>query len=172
MADHQLTPDCEVEEWRSIEGHPYEVSSLGRVRRTFDRHGKWVGRIVKPHRDAAGYLRFTFPHGKERAHVLVCIAFHGPRPSAMHDASHWDGDKTNNVPANIRWATKRENMLDKIRHGTIVRGERVNTAKLRTEDVLQIRRRRGESAKALAVEYGVTADSIDNVRKGRTWAWL
>lgn len=36
-------------------------------------------------------------------HLLVCEAFHGPRPSKSHHAHHIDGDKVNNKASNLEW---------------------------------------------------------------------
>ncbi|WP_208609489.1 HNH endonuclease signature motif containing protein [Streptomyces atriruber] len=54
----------------------------------------------------------------ESAHFLVCVAFHGPRPTASHQVAHGDGDPTNNRPCNLRWATPAENSAGAVRHGT------------------------------------------------------
>jgi hypothetical protein len=56
-------------------------------------------------------------------HHLVLEAFVGPRP-AGRQAAHGDGDKANNVVTNLRWATRKENEGDKVRHGTKVFGAR------------------------------------------------
>lgn len=61
--------------------------------------------------------------GKQRAtpvHVLVALAFHGPRPEGM-EVRHLDGTRTNNRPENLAWGTHSENMQDKVAHGTATR---------------------------------------------------
>lgn len=57
-------------------------------------------------------------------HRLVCEAFHGPQPTKYHEVAHWDGDRLNNAPSNVRWATHKENEADKIRHGKVASGDR------------------------------------------------
>lgn len=84
--------------WRPVPSHPgYEASTWGRVRNAR------TGHVLRPQRCAKGYVKVHLGRAKqERVHVLVCEAFHGPRPPA-HDADHRDWDKTNNTPANLRW---------------------------------------------------------------------
>lgn len=109
-------------------------------------------------------------------HLLVCEAFHGPKPTPKHEVAHWDGDPGNNVPANLRWATRAENMADKIRHGRVSRtsGEIDGMSKLKTADVIEIRRRAaaGESQRVLAREFGVKQPTISNIFTRTTWGHL
>lgn len=72
--------------------------------------------------DIGGYLKVRLTHGDVRrkyfAHVLVCTAFHGPKPSPGHECRHLDGSRTHNKPGNLQWGTRSENALDRVRHGT------------------------------------------------------
>lgn len=113
-----------IEEWRVIDDAPdYAVSDRGRVKRIVpDWQGKYDGRILKPSTHRSGYLAHVLctPSGKitRKVHRLVCQAWHGPSPSPKHHAAHYDGQNQNNTPDNLYWATARENVLDKKRHGT------------------------------------------------------
>ena len=102
-------------------------------------------------------------------HQLVCITFHGERPSPNHDAAHVDGNKTNNHWTNLRWATRAENEADKVRHGTSNRGERNGMAKLTDEQAAIVisESLRGVSRQTLAERYGVTPGAISNIVRGR-----
>lgn len=107
---------------------------------------------------------------------LVCEAFHGPPPdwSRNYHAAHWDGNELNNRPENLRWATSKENIEDKNRHGTMARGERGGRTKLTEAQVLEIRRRRasGELGKTLAEEFGVSTTVISRIHLRRIWAHI
>lgn len=46
-----------------------------------------------------------------KVHVIVCTAFHGPKPSKLHEVGHEDDDRSNNHPNNLRWITRSENMI-------------------------------------------------------------
>ena len=94
------------------------------------------------------------------AHVIVCEAWHGPRPSGMQ-AAHGNGVRTDNRPGNLSWKPPPGNQADKLRHGTHGR-------RLTREQVAAIRAS-GESRAALAVRYGVSPGTISHVRTGYTW---
>jgi hypothetical protein len=106
------------ETWRSVAEAPdYEVSDLGRV------HSRRRGqpKMLRGWLDKKGYRKvFIYgPDGRriERfVHALVAEAFHGPRPEGA-DTRHLDGDKANNAASNLRFGSRSENELDKVRHG-------------------------------------------------------
>lgn len=119
-----------------------------------------------------GYLAVSlWSNGRGKTwpvHQLVCMTFHGPRPSERHHAAHWDGDKSNCRATNLRWATREENEADKIRHGKTNRGERNGQAVLTDAQVAEIKRRlaAGERCCNLAREYGVGGSAISNIKRG------
>ena len=49
-------------------------------------------------------------------HILVCNAFHGPRPSPRHQVDHINRDRFDNRPENLRWVTPHENSMNNITH--------------------------------------------------------
>lgn len=63
-------------------------------------------------------------NGKARAarcqdfyvHVLVAMAFLGPRPSPDHRVLHWDDHPEHNWPGNLRWGSYSENAEDRRRN--------------------------------------------------------
>jgi hypothetical protein len=169
----------DIEQWLPVEGWPYEVSDLGRVRRAVATPGTRKGKILKPTKNVRwGYLYVMLncvPRKQNRrVHVMVCEAFHGPRPSPEHDAAHKDGNRTNNVATNLKWATRTENMADAMEQGTFVKGADHWSAKLIPDDVCAIRRRvaLGENMHRLAEEFGLCASQVCRISKRQTWAWL
>jgi NUMOD4 motif/HNH endonuclease len=115
------------EEWRSVAGWPYEVSSFGRVRRTTLENqnrtrcnpNSYEGKILKLMPDKNGYLTVDFRDSTRRLTAkvaqLVCTAFNEPKPPGCRLVRHLDDCKTNNRPHNLRWGTHLENSLDRIR---------------------------------------------------------
>lgn len=88
---------------------------------------KRFGRALKPG-FRRGYASFVLcVEGRKisrTAHQLVCAAFNGPRPAPDMHCAHRDGDKSNNTPGNLYWATPQQNADDRERHGTTHRGPR------------------------------------------------
>lgn len=150
----------------------YEVSSEGRIQRAIGGRGCRAGRIISQRINRDGYACATlYRHGKKRGHLVsrvICAAFHGPPPSPTHHAAHIDGDRQNNRPGNLRWATPVENEADKIAHGTHRRGEGMTTAKL-NEDKVRAIRADTRRQRAIAADYGITQSLVSLVKTKRVW---
>ncbi len=116
-----------AERWRPVVGYEglYEVSNLGQVRSLdyVDVRGRlWRGGSRKSRPNVrSGHpqipLRRHGEKGMAYVHRLVLEAFVGPAPEGM-EACHNDGNPTNNALSNLRWASRAENNLDRVRHGT------------------------------------------------------
>lgn len=112
--------------WRAIPGYEgsYEVSTFGRVRsldRVDHRGYRRTGRPIFPS-CSRGYFRLGLSDAKGKrksygVHVLVLLAFVGPRPNG-YEGCHFDGDPSNNRLSNLRWDSRSENQKDRARHGT------------------------------------------------------
>lgn len=162
----------EDEEWRATPYEGYFVSSFGRVR------GR-KGRVLKPTLKDTGsgsYLVVACGRNNQQTvHTLVCLAWHGPRPAGM-EVAHNDGHHLNNMPDNLRWATRAENMKDKVDFGNAsggsMPGEMHPNAKLTWAQAAEIRSTpdgpRG-SLKILAAKYGVSRTTIRYIQQGRNW---
>jgi len=124
--------------------------------------------------DIGGYkqvqLRLNGKRLLKLVHVLVLEAFVGPRPPGKESA-HWNGVRDDNRLANLRWATRLENMQDMVRHGTTARGERSGKSKLTDRAVLEMRRMRrwGSSYQAIADRFGVSDTVARFAIIGKTW---
>ena len=174
------------EEWRIIRDTDgmYEVSSLGRVR-SLDRvlhkadgtDQPWRGTVRTPTLAGRGYWSVTLRFGRRRnVHVLVCEAFHGPKPTPTHQAAHTNGDHRDNRADNLRWKTPVGNQQDSIRHGTKATppsgsGEVNNNARLSLTDVQQIRAMRtgGATLVTIASRFGVGKSQVHNIVTGKQW---
>lgn len=171
-----------METWRPVTGYDYEVSSEGRVRRKTAFKNLPVGFVLKPKitTHTRGYAQVALSRAGKYWHVcvnaLVCGAFHGPKPTPEHEAAHWDGNKLNNTPDNLRWATSSENCLDKRRHGTIPdrKGELHPLHILTAELVTQMRqdRQTGLTYPQLAAKYQTPKLTVYDAVRGKTWTHL
>jgi hypothetical protein len=137
---------------------------------------RFKGKILNPTQDSTGYLSLRHLGGGEKGkrstvHNLVCVAFHGARPSPDHEIAHWDGDKTNNRSINLRWASSAVNKEDALRLGRRNHGERHGHALLTESAVREIRAERasGTPLRLLADRFCVTVGCISNIANRRTW---
>lgn len=172
--------------FQSLTADVGEVSNLGRVRRCKPHIGGYrkgysvpAGKILQPSKSTKRWYPTVHLSNGDRSAtrripVLVCEAFHGPRPSPDHVVAHWDGDKDNNTESNLRWATLRENYSDSIRQGVTNRGERSPMAKLTEHDVIEIRAllASGFLHREIAANFGVHRKTIGHIANKETWGWL
>lgn len=106
-----------TERWKAIEGFPYSVSSLGRVR------SDKTGNILAAGVDKDGYPRVVLYNGTSkryvRVHKLVMEAYR-PRKHVSHVlVDHKDRDRSNNALRNLRWATHPANCANKVCNRTV-----------------------------------------------------
>jgi hypothetical protein len=106
--DWKTVPGCQGV-WASTEGAIWQEPVPGiRVRRPGLRHQS---------RSSAGYLRACVIRTAGSrivavglgVHVLVALAFHGPRPTPNHVPDHIDNNPGNNRATNLEWVTASEN---------------------------------------------------------------
>lgn len=160
-------------EWRTIPSYPmYEASEDGQIRR--------IGKAVPLTRGYSKkrpnpYPLVSLSVGGKRingfVNRLICMTFHGPKPSPSHHAAHEDGDPDNNHKDNVSWKTPVENEADKKRHGRVPKGSRHPKARFTEAQIEEIRRRYlalpriGKKVKhgaraALAAEYGIQSSYL------------
>jgi hypothetical protein len=105
-------------------------------------------------------------------HRLVCEAFHGSPPDGKGHVAHFDGNKSNNTPENLRWASCYENRQDGKRLGEIRAGERHPSAKLNWDCVEKIRAivSSGSSKMSeVARQFGLTPAHVRDIVTHRIW---
>lgn len=173
-----------MEEWRAVVGFEgaYEVSDMGRVRsipRVASDGRRLTGRVLRPLPHPYGYAMAALcragEYRKHLVHRLVLEAFVGPAPDG-EEGCHGDGNPANNALTNLRWDTRRGNMADAVRHGTmrpgLVPGERNGMSKLNASDVRAMRSMRARGAKYSEIggRFGVSDVQAGNVCSGRSWA--
>jgi hypothetical protein len=94
----------------------YRIGSNGQLKAPNSRRNP-AGRVMKC-ASQGGYVRteLVSKYGKRlkaMVHIIVCHAFHGPKPSEGHTVDHIDGDPSNNSASNLRWATRTEQVLNR-----------------------------------------------------------
>ena len=114
--------------WRDVPGFEgvYQVSFDGMVR-SLDRYefikNRWgsvtrrpqKGRILKPVKDQAGYLKVGLKRKNaitnKRIHTLVAEAFLLDKPKGADRVNHKDSNRWNNVVTNLEWSDASHNAL-------------------------------------------------------------
>lgn len=118
------------EKWEPIpnwEGY-YSVSNLGRVRshdrvvmRSNGRRQFWAGKIMSGRPTGSGHhkvqLRMNGYYEEHLIHRLVMLVFVGPCPEGQ-EVCHKNGNGVDNRLSNLRYGTRSQNQLDRVRHGT------------------------------------------------------
>jgi predicted XRE-type DNA-binding protein len=175
--------------WKDIEGYEglYEVSNFGEIK-SIERK-VWNGkncyrtqkeRILKPGLSSCSkYLCVDLSKdGKSKTrnvHDLVLKAHVGSRPEGMQ-ACHGPKGHLDNSVSNLYWGTPQQNNReDKLRDGTLARGEKHGCAKLTEEQVREIRKLalKGElTQKEIAEIFGITRANVSMLKRGKTWSHL
>lgn len=118
-----------IEIWKAIPGYEgkYEVSTHGRVR-SLPHHVRLVirgkgylrlspGRILKPGKTKSGHVSVSLGrHNSKLVHYLVLLAFVGERPK-NYDILHLNGIPDDNRLQNLKYGSRRENLLQDYRTG-------------------------------------------------------
>lgn len=102
----------------------------------------------------------------------VCEKANGTPPTPKHEAAHSCGKGEDGCisPHHLVWKTHLENEADKIAHGTILDGERHNSARLSQADIAKIRRiGRNLPQRVIADMFGVERSNIGRILRGDTW---
>lgn len=160
----------DIEEWRLIPTIPdFAASDFGRIRNLVS------GNTTHGSLYTTGYRYIQIKKIRYGVHRLVTLAFHGLPPNpGKTQVNHLDGNKQNNCPPNLEWATPQENAL----HATKVLlkrvGENVNTSVLTDERVIDLRIRygNGESPTILIAESGITASTFHKMIDGTNWSHI
>lgn len=164
-------------EWRPAPNFPdHEVSEYGDVRRVNDGRGLKAGAVLAGY-NQNGYRMYKLCRNGEKvkvfAHRLVCEAWHGAPDPMRPMVAHWDGSKDNNHYSNLRWASCKENLADRVRHGTHPTGSRNGRAVLTEDDVRRIRQEykgeRGQMTK-LSKRHGVSLRTVYSIVNNHNWS--
>lgn len=125
-------------------------------------------------RDRHGYAKMMVRGACKAVSRLVCEDANGPPPATNYDAAHSCGNGHRGCVAktHLRWATRKENVEDMRRHGTMSVGESRHNAKITARDARRIADApKAATNAALAGRYGISASQVRMIRAGRSWRW-
>jgi DNA-binding CsgD family transcriptional regulator len=87
------------------------------------------------------------------------------------ECRHLDGDPTNNNVSNLQWGTRKDNVADAKRHGTIRIGERAFGSVLTAKRVIAARKMyaNGTALNDIAREFGISYATLSSAILGKSW---
>ena len=173
--------------WKDIKDYEglYQVSNLGRVKALAREYTAGNGAkrnhndiIMKPGKNDHGYFHVALhKDGKrkgQRVHKLVIQSFIG---ESTLEVNHINGIKSDNSLDNLEYCTRSENIKHAFRTGLIIgrrdqNGEKNNSAKLKSNDIILIRKLWEEyhiKQKTIACLFNVNPPAINDIIKRRNW---
>jgi len=165
-------------EVRAIEFNPrYSVTDTGIV---LGYHGRPMktSRANSAHRlvklvtpgKKFGDSKYTRVHA---VHQLVVDAFIGKRPFPKAEIRHLNDVATDNRIENLKWGTRSENLLDRVRNGINPdrKGRCNGHSKLTDDDVIDIRllRKMGAQQPEIARAFGIHQVQVSTICLGKQW---
>ncbi len=161
----------ETERWKPVVGYEgiYEVSSTGRVKRLTSHNPAHVGLILSQRQNPIGYMLVNLSKNDEpetkRIHQLVTGAFLGSPPVNMV-VNHIDGNKCNNLLANLEYVTRKRNIVHALETGLLKR-------KLSHDDVRKIRELRGTMRNEdIGKLFGIRKNTVSRIHCNKYWYYI
>lgn len=164
--------------WRDVpdaEG-VYAISNLGSVKRLIavGRHNCHKPGLLTPTDNGDGYLWITIRNKRRYVHILVALAFIGPKPFPRAEVNHKDGNTFNNRHDNLEWTTRKGNARHwvDVLGGQLARGEESGRAKLTDSAVREMREMYATGKYRfidLAEHFGVSANTALMAVHRKTW---
>jgi hypothetical protein len=155
----------------------YWVSSEGEVLRltgkppSFKAVPTWVSNgypTVELHDPKTGVAVTRF------VHAMVAATFLGPRPEGA-EICHRDGNRQNNHPSNLAWGSREDNLVDRVAHDGVAKGNRNGNSKLSDEEALIIRELCDEgkvSRARIASIFSVSQMTVSSIANRKSWTHL
>jgi hypothetical protein len=124
-------------------------------------------------RNPKGYGRIGLgsrEEGVALAHRVVAEAAIGQSEQGVR---HLCGNAACCNPLHLAYGSQVENEADRLRHGTSNRGERHGMHKLTAGEVaaIELALEHGIFQKDIARRYGITQQTVSDIKCGRTWEW-
>lgn len=161
--------------WKPVYGYEglYEVSNLGWVRST---PRKGTGGKVLKEGYIKGYACVSLSSASSTntrlVHRLVAAHFI-ENDKSLPEVNHKDGNKLNNSASNLEWTDRDGNMVHARVTGLVDnRGDKHGMHKLDVQAVLSIKSAKNVSNKHLAVLWGISEQTVSDIKTGKTWKHL
>lgn len=133
--------------------------------------------VIWPYgRFSDGYAAVNIKGKKHRVSRYVCGLVNGHPSDADMDAAHSCGNGHLGCvnDRHMRWATRKENIADKVAHGTERLGEDRHNSKLSNEEAMSIFKMRGNGVyqKDIALRFGISRELVGQIQRKTAWSWI
>lgn len=166
---------CQKHYERTRNGYQGRTAS-GELERWLLDHADYRGDgcLIWPfHTGRDGYGRIRLSGTGMTASRAMCILAHGHSTFGDVETAHSCGKGHDGCvhPLHVSWKTSAENKADKLRHGTVIRGEKSHKAKLTEAQVLRVYRDE-RTHRTIAATFECSRALVGDIKHGRAWAWL
>lgn len=165
------------EKWKDIPDYEglYQASNHGRIKSLgrFKPNQWGITKYFKPEKILSyqltkdGYPTLKLSkNGKtirHRIHRLIAITFLS-NPENKEQVNHKNAIKTDNRVENLEWNTQKENQLHACVNG-------LKPVKLCKEEVISIREDKRKHIE-IAESYGISFQTVSEIKNNKIWAWL
>ena len=104
-------------------------------------------------------------------HRLICREAHGEPPTAKHEVAHNCGNRACCNPSHLRWDTRKGNLADKRKHGTLLFGENHCMARLSEADVRAIKALSGSMLhREIGQRFNIGREQVGRIINGKRWS--
>ena len=169
---------CSFHRYRTQQGIPFDapVKSTNNWGHFLDLIGRNSDDCILWERSVTtdGYPQITRNGKRYTATRLSLIIFSGHEPADLQAAHSCNVRRCVN-PRHLRWATRLENQVDRIAHGTTRRGEQMHSATITATQAAQIKRLLadgGMKQKDVAVLIGCTEHVVSAIARNVKWRWV
>lgn len=167
------------EKWKDVPGYEssHMVSNRGRVysiTRVLGSGGVYPGRLLRQWCNNGIHMYTSLNNKRFTVHRLVMLAFVGKCPDGM-EVCHNNNNGLDNRLENLRYDTRKNNQLDRVKHGTSNRGVRHGMSKLKPQEVLLIRKILKAKTllhKEIAPIFKLHKSTISHINTKNVWGWL
>lgn len=140
-----------------------------------------TGEVVNTWLHRTGYYYVNIPKNKSykltSVHRVVADAWsHNSKPDVKTDVNHIDGNKQNNMPSNLEWCTRKENMRHAFDTGLVKTrspscGEDSHWNLHSEEKVREMCKLMQEGMRIVDVarSYNVCPNYLNDIKSGRCW---
>lgn len=131
------------------------------------------GCVTWPFATSRGYAYMQWRGRYQSVSRLVLALTKGEPPDPSMEAAHKCGKGRQGCvsPHCLYWATKQQNIDDRILHRSGFDGDRFKSAKLTSAIVKAVRSSNGKG-KDTAQQFGISCAQVSRIRARKTWAWL